>query len=68
MSDNVGERFETDVWMDMCTELLPPVGYPIAVKYIISYIIYIISYRVAQRSHLVFRFVFIVNIVYCPLQ
>jgi hypothetical protein len=21
----------------MCTELLPPVGYPIAVKYIISY-------------------------------
>ena len=40
MSDNVGERFETDVWMDMCTELLPPVGYPIAVKYISYHISY----------------------------
>jgi hypothetical protein len=28
----------------MCTELLPPGGYPIAVKYIISYIINIIYY------------------------
>ena len=25
------------VYMHMCTELLPPGGYPIAVKYIISY-------------------------------
>jgi len=24
------------VWMYMCTELLPPGGYPIAVKYILS--------------------------------
>jgi len=27
----------------MCTELLPPGGYPIAVKYIISYIINLVA-------------------------
>jgi len=34
--------------MHMCTKLLPPGGYPVAVKYIISYhiISYIISYRI----------------------
>ena len=34
----------------MCTELLPPGGYPIAVKYIISYIIsyHIISYHIIE--------------------
>jgi hypothetical protein len=32
------------VWVYMCTELLPPGGYPIAVKYIVSY--HIISERV----------------------
>jgi len=31
----------------MCTEQLPPGGYPIAVKYIISYIIYIIYHTEA---------------------
>jgi hypothetical protein len=36
----------------MCTELLPPSGYPISVKYIISYIIssYIISYQYPNVS------------------
>jgi hypothetical protein len=36
----------------MCTELLPPGGYPIAVKYIISY--HIISYhikRICSKTH-----------------
>jgi len=31
----------------MCTEVLPPGGYPIAVKYIISY--HILSYRIAYH-------------------
>jgi len=32
------------VFVYMCTELLPPGGYPIAVKYVISY--HIISYHI----------------------
>ena len=41
----------------MCTELLPPGGYPIAVKYIISYPIFQSkSYRKSNRIFYVLHF------------
>jgi hypothetical protein len=47
----------------MCTELLPPGGYPIAVKYIISYhiISYIISYHI--RKSKVHLLVFLIHLI-----
>ena len=38
------------VFMYMCTELLPPGGYPIAVKYIISYVTYYVTATFCSSS------------------
>jgi len=47
------------VCMYMCTVLLPPGGYPIAVKYIISYISYrIVSYRTVSY-HIIYHIMLI---------